>query len=67
MDYRKLFHEETAFQRETFEARIRNCGVKSIREIMEQLFLFQYTSLSPGRQEVYLKEVVQMNIDKTAG
>ena len=43
---------------------IRNCGAKSIREIMEQLFLYQYASLSPDRQEAYLKEVVQMNIDK---
>ena len=43
---------------------IRNCGAKSIREIMEQLFLYQYTSLSPDRQEAYLKEVVQMNIDE---
>jgi len=46
---------------------IRNCGAKSVREIMEQLFLYQYTSLSPWRQEAYLKEVVQMNIDKTSG
>jgi len=43
---------------------IRNCGAKSVREIMEQLFLFQYTSLKPEKQEAYLKEVVQMNIGK---
>ena len=40
---------------------IRNCGVKSVREIMEQLFLFQYASLSPEKQEEYLKEVVRIN------
>ena len=41
---------------------IRNCGAKSVREIMEQLFLFQYTSLKPEMQKAYLNEVVQMNI-----
>jgi len=43
---------------------IRNCGAKSVREIMEQLFLFQYTSLKPEKQEAYLREVVQMNAGK---
>ena len=43
---------------------IRNCGSKSIREIMEQLFLYQYTSLCPEKQEEYLKEVVQMNVER---
>ena len=33
---------------------IRNCGAKSVREIMEHLFLYQYNSLSPDRQEAYL-------------
>ena len=40
---------------------IRNCGAKSVREIMEQLFLFQYHSLRPERREAYLLEVVRMN------
>ena len=40
---------------------IRNCGAKSAREIMEQLFLFQYVSLSPKEREDYLKEVVLIN------
>ena len=44
---------------------IRNCGAKSVREIMEQLFLFQYNSLKPEKKEDYLKEVVQMNIRKS--
>lgn len=43
---------------------IRNCGAKSVREVMEQLFLFQYTSLKREKQEVYLKEVVEMNVRK---
>ena len=42
---------------------IRNCGAKSVREIMEHLFLYQYNSLSPDRQEAYLLEVVIMNLD----
>ena len=40
---------------------IRNCGAKSIREIMEHLFLFQYYSLKPEAREKYLMEVVAMN------
>ena len=40
---------------------IRNCGAKSVREIMEHLFLFQYNSLPANRQDDYLLEVVQMN------
>ncbi len=41
--------------------RIRNCGTKSVREIMEHLFIFQYEQLSPQRQEKFLMEVVKMN------
>ena len=40
---------------------IRNCGAKSVREIMEHLFLFQYNSLPADRQDAYLVEVVKMN------
>lgn len=40
---------------------IRNCGTKSIREIQEKLFLFQYYSLKESRREAYLKEVVELN------
>ena len=40
---------------------IRNCGAKSIREIMEHLFLFQYDSLPPDRQADYLVEVAYLN------
>ena len=42
---------------------IRNCGAKSVREIMEHLFLYQYNSLTPDRRETYLMEVVIMNLD----
>ena len=46
---------------------IRNCGAKSIHEIMEQLFLFQYDSLRPECREDYLLEVVALNIEKNRG
>lgn len=44
---------------------IRNCGSKSVREIMEHMFLFQYYSLKPEKREAYLKEVVELNIRPT--
>ncbi len=44
---------------------IKNCGSKSVREIMEHMFLFQYYSLKPEKREAYLKEVVELNIIPT--
>ena len=41
---------------------LRNCGAKSVREIKEHLFLYQYYSLPKERQETYLIEVVLLNI-----
>ncbi|MBR4779974.1 MAG: hypothetical protein IK014_01290 [Lachnospiraceae bacterium] len=41
---------------------IRNCGDRSIREIKEKMFLFQYYSLPAYRREDYLKEVVVLNM-----
>ncbi len=41
--------------------RIRNCGTKSVREIMEHLFIYQYEILSPKSRERFLSEVVEMN------
>ena len=41
--------------------RIRNCGAKSVREIMEHLFVYQYYSLRPERREEYLRETVELN------
>jgi DNA-directed RNA polymerase alpha subunit len=41
--------------------KIRNCGAKSVREIMERLFLYQYHILKPERQEKFLRHVVEMN------
>jgi len=46
---------------------LRNCGAKSVREIMEQLFLYQYNSLRPEKRDQYLMEVIRMNVERAAG
>ncbi len=40
---------------------IRNCGTKSVREIMEHLFLFQYYSMKPERRDAFLVETAELN------
>ena len=40
---------------------VRNCGTKSIREIMEKLFLYQYHTMRPEEREKYLAEVILHN------
>ncbi len=44
--------------------KIRNCGTKSCREIMEKLFLYQYSALPQEKRAKYILEVVQMNTVK---
>jgi len=41
--------------------KIRNCGAKSIAEIMEQLFCYQYSQLSQERKRKFLKRVLELN------
>ena len=41
--------------------RIRNCGANSSREIMENLFLFQYQDTKPEHRESYLHDVIVLN------
>ena len=41
--------------------RIRNCGAKSIHEIMEHLFLFQYNSMKLERRDAFLAETAELN------
>ena len=41
--------------------KIRNCGAKSVDEIMKQLFVYQYTQLTPDRRIRFLKRVVDLN------
>lgn len=45
-------------------SKIRNCGTKSCREIMEKLFLYQYSALPQEKRAKYILEVVQMNADR---
>ena len=41
--------------------RIRNCGKKSVDEIMEQLFCYQYEKLSPEKKKKYITRVLELN------
>ena len=45
-------------------SKIRNCGTKSCREIMEKLFLYQYSALPKEKRAGYILEVVQMNAER---
>ena len=44
--------------------KIRNCGIKSCREIMENLFLFQYHETKPELRESYLCDLVMLNLGR---
>ena len=41
---------------------LRNCGAKSVEEIMEHLFLWQLMEINPERRSNYLAKVVEMNM-----
>ena len=41
--------------------KIRNCGTKSVNEIMEQLFCYQYCQLAPERKVRFINRVLEMN------
>ena len=45
-------------------SKIRNCGTKSCREIMEKLFLYQYSCIPQEKRSKYILEVVEMNAAK---
>jgi DNA-directed RNA polymerase alpha subunit len=45
-------------------SKIRNCGSKSCREIMEKLFLYQYSCIPKEKRSKYILEVVEMNAAK---
>lgn len=40
---------------------IRNCGNTSVAEIMDKLFLYNYSQLKPERRGAYLVKIVEMN------
>ena len=48
-------------------SKIRNCGSKSCREIMEKLFLYQYSCIPQDEKEKYIEEVVNINVEKKEG
>ena len=41
--------------------KIRNCGARSIDEIMEKLFCYQYGQLDEGEKVKYINKVLEMN------
>ena len=41
--------------------KIRNCGKKSVDEIMEQLFCYQYNQLDTSKKIKYIKRVLELN------
>ena len=41
--------------------KIRNCGTKSVDEIMEQLFCYQYNQLDTPQKIKYIKRVIELN------
>ncbi len=41
---------------------VRNCGTKSVREIMEKLFMYQYNLIKPEKCDDYILEVIALNI-----
>ena len=45
-------------------SRIRNCGTKSCKEIMEKMFLYQYSALPQEKRADYILEVVKLNAAK---
>ncbi len=45
-------------------SKVRSCGARTIREIMESLFFYQYNQMSSERQKQYLIEVIAWNLDR---
>ena len=41
--------------------KIRNCGARSIDEIMEKLFCYQYEQLDEGQKVRYINKVIELN------
>ena len=41
--------------------KIRNCGKKSVDEIMEKLFCYQYNQLDSGKKLKFIRRVMELN------
>ena len=44
--------------------KIKNCGAKSCKEILEKLFLYQYSVLPRDKRKDYVKEIILLNSGK---
>lgn len=42
-------------------SKIRNCGTKTVNEIMEQLFCYQYTQLKEEKKIKYIRRIMELN------
>lgn len=41
--------------------RFRNCGAKTVDEIMEQLFCYQYSQLKEEKKIKYIRRILELN------
>ena len=41
--------------------KIRNCGAKTVDEIMEQLFCYQYSQLKEEKKIKYIRRIIELN------
>lgn len=59
--YKNLYDLFVNIRSRTDLLKLRNLGVKSSREIMEQIFVFQYLNLKPEQRGWYIKRIIEMN------
>ena len=43
--------------------KIRNCGARSVKEIMEQLFCYQYMQIPSEKKITYIAKVLKLNLE----
>lgn len=43
--------------------KIRNCGAKSVDEIMDKLFCYQYSLIEQSKRQKYINRVIELNKD----
>jgi DNA-directed RNA polymerase alpha subunit len=43
--------------------KLRNCGEKTVDEIMEQLFCYQYSQLKEDKKKRYIRRIMELNKD----
>ena len=60
--YQTIGNVVQAIERPEDLKKIRNCGEKSVNEIMEKLFCYQYVQLDKARRVKYIKRIVEINL-----